>query len=69
MKEQEKKMADREIFNEGMNVEDEQLELDDLIHVQGGQNVDDKTSYCGLGCYVGGLTPGSVKESKDEQHQ
>ncbi|MCC8188504.1 MAG: hypothetical protein LIP08_13665 [Bacteroides sp.] len=51
-------------------MEDEPLELDELIHIQGGVDPKDKQEYCGLGCYVGGLTADSkdnpLEHAKDQ---
>ncbi|MCD8029663.1 MAG: hypothetical protein LUF85_02190 [Bacteroides sp.] len=75
MKNQEKKSGKTEISSplhaaEERYMEDEQLELDELINIQGGLDPDDRQEYCGLGCYVGGLNSdgkdNSLEHAKDQ---
>lgn len=42
------------------NPEEEQLNLDELLNVEGGISNEDKdvVAHCGLGCFSGGLNTG-----------
>ncbi len=75
MKNQEKKTGKTQVSSptqaaEERYVQDETLELEELITIQGGVDPEDKHEYCGLGCYVGGLTSegrdNSSEHAKDQ---
>ncbi|MEG0454844.1 MAG: hypothetical protein RR559_05795 [Bacteroides sp.] len=45
-----------ETANSLQNEEDESLNLDELLDVQGGIEDDQKNQGCGLGCFTGAMT-------------
>ena len=53
-----KKKNQKKTVNEEANASKEEqiLELNELMNVQGG--IEGESSDCGLGCYMGGVDPG-----------
>lgn len=51
-------------------IEEEELNIDELLNVQGGVEDDDKgTTNCGLGCFTGGLGTGTKDMGENDRGQ
>ena len=51
---------------DGRQEEEEQLDLDELMNVEGGTEPDDPVRNCGLGCYLSGMS--GIKSETDEKN-